>query len=265
MKIVYIAGCTHSGTTLLNRVLGAHSRVVTLGSVKNLRKELPGPKPCRCGAPSPLECPFWMAVDTGLREAGRRLEGLDTMADDPATFGADNRALFEAVARVSGAEVIVDSSRSGGRLRRLQAVPGLEVLPVHLHKAPGRQAWSWVRKGHGLPFVMKEFWLTHLKAAAACRGNPASRTLAYERFCADPGTVLEGLFAWMGLEHEPGVLHAWGQAPIHVLGGNHMKRSDRSDIALDDGYRTRLHAWTRWTVAATCGPLSLYLGRRGDL
>ena len=36
LKIAYVAGCPRSGSTLINRVLGAHPDAITLGSIKKL-------------------------------------------------------------------------------------------------------------------------------------------------------------------------------------------------------------------------------------
>ncbi len=63
INLIFIAGTGRCGSTLLDMLLGAHSRIATSGEIHVWPHELMqgGVKPCGCGSPMP-ECPFWNEV-----------------------------------------------------------------------------------------------------------------------------------------------------------------------------------------------------------
>src|SRR2546425_1217907 len=56
-RVVFVASLYHSGSTLLDLLLGRHPRVVGLGEIHYLLRLQPEPA-CSCGA-AVEECPFW--------------------------------------------------------------------------------------------------------------------------------------------------------------------------------------------------------------
>lgn len=94
--IVYIAGCTHGGTTLLYRLLNAHPEVISLGSVNNLAgKVRTRNKKCQCGQPIP-SCDFWTSVDSTVQKYDelRRLSDLNVNARNIDVFRRGNDLFF---------------------------------------------------------------------------------------------------------------------------------------------------------------------------
>ena len=255
MKIAYIAGCPRSGSTLMNRVLGAHPDAVTLGSVKKLGKILQKRQPCCCGAASLLECPFWSKVDAELKNQGASLNGLCLHTRKNSRFAEDNLALFSAIQKVTGAKVLVDSSRRTSRLQRLAKISGLEVVPVHLYKTPLVQAGSWKRKGRNLAQFVSDYWARNVRILNACRNNPKALMLSYEHFCENPKSELSRLFMAFGLDVDADVLSSWGTRPIHTLGGNRMKFNPSSEINVDEGWRDVLSPMEVRVMQAACGVL----------
>jgi hypothetical protein len=62
MQIIYIMGSGHSGSTLLDIILGNHPDVVSVGELTYLvRDAWIDNKRCACGTTG-NECPFWSAV-----------------------------------------------------------------------------------------------------------------------------------------------------------------------------------------------------------
>ena len=146
---------------------------------------------------------------------------------------------------------IVDTSRDAKRLRRLQAVPEINLLPVHLFKEPARQASSWKRK-ENMPLArcVKKYWGVNLEIDELCRRSPQHYHLSYEVFCSDPGRFTLEILAMAGLDYEPSILANWGDQPLHVLGGNRMKANTSSVIKLDESYKR--HLSTIDTVLVRC-------------
>ena len=101
-RIIYIASAAHSGSTLLDLVLGSHSRLQSLGELKVLaptraeKRDRVLADQRTCGAADKRSCPFWKAVDERLCVAiGTGLGGLDVDPADTGSFERHNRALFE--------------------------------------------------------------------------------------------------------------------------------------------------------------------------
>ena len=145
MRLIYIAGTSHSGSTLLDLMLNAHPEIFSAGEVLKLNRQL-GLKnaqkqtyaPCSCGAPSLWQCPFWSRVDQRTREtAGKSLSDLD-MQDygELDAARAPNAVVFNAIADVSGKRFVVDSSKLPKRLSALMRLKELDVYPVHLIREP---------------------------------------------------------------------------------------------------------------------------------
>lgn len=237
----------------MNRVLGAHPQAITLGSVKKLPVILKKNAACCCGAASLAECPFWGEVDSELRKRGKRLSTIDIASADHDRFIEDNRDLYNAVLRVSGASVIVESSRRSGRLRRLRTIPEMQIIPIHLYKTPMGQAGSWKRKGKGLIQFVPDYLARNMRIMAACRNDPQTVMLSYEQFCREPQQELRRLLGAAGLAYDESILSTWGEAPIHTLGGNRMKRSTSSEIVLDEGWKQRLSALDMWVMQRAGG------------
>ena len=125
MKVIYIAGTSHSGSTLLDLMLNAHPKIMSVGEVVNLHRQLTykNPKkktyrPCSCGAPSLWACQFWSSINERmLQTIGTSLLELDLL--DHGKSSESDTALFAAISEVSGKDFIVDSSKLPSRLAQL--------------------------------------------------------------------------------------------------------------------------------------------------
>ncbi len=65
---VFICSAGHSGSTLLDLLLGAHSKVESLGEITHLPKNLALNTQCCCGEPV-LSCKFWCDILNIVQEA----------------------------------------------------------------------------------------------------------------------------------------------------------------------------------------------------
>lgn len=89
---VYIMSAGHSGSTLLNLMLGAHSRASAVSELTHLPKNLAHNELCSCGR-AILDCPVWSAV---IQRLGGRL-GLDLLRDPYGLqlgYIGDDRAVY---------------------------------------------------------------------------------------------------------------------------------------------------------------------------
>lgn len=161
VQLLYIMGLGRSGSTVLDSLLGNHPRMIGVGELRLLptagwkRSEY-----CACGVVVD-ECPFW-------REVRRRWEGLTDGATPSSLEAAQNRveriryrgfggrgattahaeyarstgALLRALEQVSGADIIVDSSKHPGRASALARIEGVTLRAVHLVRDVRAVAWS---------------------------------------------------------------------------------------------------------------------------
>ena len=75
-KYIYICSAGHSGSTLLDLLLGSHTGIASLGEIDHLSKNLALNTTCSCGTPV-RACPVWIEIISRL---GASL-GIDINAD----------------------------------------------------------------------------------------------------------------------------------------------------------------------------------------
>ena len=168
VTVVYLGGFGRSGSTLVERMLGAADGWVNVGELVDLARSVaPADELCGCGAPL-LAVPD---VDAGRR---RRLQGLDRGRAGPP--GALHRAaarqrhlpgllgsrrapsaalvdlrtaytrIYQAVAEVTGSRVVVDASKGPALGQALAGAPGIDLRMLNVVRDPRAVAWSWSRR-----------------------------------------------------------------------------------------------------------------------
>jgi hypothetical protein len=163
--ILFIAGSGRSCSTFLGHILGQIKGFCFVGEAIHAWRVI-GDRICGCGVPLE-DCDFWTTV---RRTAGGgrvpppseffALGRLARWRHLPLTFLPDRdrrlesrygqswkggERLYEVAAAVSGAKVIVDSSKSVPYARALDLLPGLDVRVVHLVRDARAVAHSWAR------------------------------------------------------------------------------------------------------------------------
>ena len=260
--IVYIGGATHSGSTLVDLILGSHPMLQSLGEIKVLcrarhqKRERVLAERCTCGASDKLSCPFWRGVESRLQhQTGGGLRELDLDHPDPATFVAHNRALFDAVVSSGGTAWLIDSSKSPRRLGRLLAAGVFDVRPIHLIRSPYGVTYSHIQKGRSALRGVWRYATTRHKIERILR-HEAHLALRYESFVASPAQETARVMHWLGLSFEAGQLD-WTAQPHHNLCGNRMRFSRTPEIRLDEAWREGLSTLQKATIAALSGAASI--------
>ena len=210
MRVIYIAGTSHSGSTLLDLMLNAHPAIFASGEVLKLNRQLKikdarrgTHAPCSCGAPSLWECRFWPAVDRRTRKS-----------------------------------FVVDSSKLPSRLSYLMRLKDLDVYPGHLVREPKGQINSVVRKHGGFLKHIFRYELIHEQIRRALKSVPHS-VVHYEDLVRDPKGTLQSILQPLGLDFDPRQLD-WAEAEKHEVAGNHMRFDARSELVLDESWRQSL-------------------------
>lgn len=245
LTLLFIASFPHSGSTLLDLLLGAHSRIESLGEISTLGRYTAAPvdaaplgrrQQCTCGAMNIWQCDFWSNVDRTLREqTDLGLRDLDVASPDSAKFALSNTLLFEAISRFTNKKVIVDSSKSIRRLQMLMQIETLEVLPVFLYRQPHGQISSMIKK-YGDPdrHIADNIRKNNEFLNLISRHDHV--LLHYDRLVSSPKQELLRLLDFIGLEFEPEQLN-WVGRTKHNISGNGMRFSYRGELRQDKSWR----------------------------
>lgn len=307
-RVGYIGGLGRSGSTLLERVAGRLDGVCVLGEVVHLWERGIGyDELCSCGEPF-SRCPFWQEVGAvafggwekvdveRMRELAARVDRTRhipaaaatrttaTRATEMAEYIEKFAAVYQAAAAVSGAQVVVDSSKHPSTAYLLRRLPELDLRVVHLVRDSRGVAYSWTKEiarpeatatsaqaemYRYPPWKSALLWDTHNAALAALgrRGVPVWR-LHYERLLADPVATVADLARFLGVA-AAGVesFVAAGSVevgPAHQIAGNYMRfTTGRLPLRRDEAWRERLPAGARRTVDALTAPLLVRYGYAG--
>ena len=152
--VIYIAGSGRSGSTMLERMLGAVPGYVNVGELLDLpRKVAPNDELCGCGEAFHA-CPFWCAVGdrvpggwdpaamadlhTLQRAVARQRHLPRLLGPGTGSFSAQVRTyaqryadIYRAVGQVSGADYVVDASKWASQALALFR-GGVDVRVIHL-------------------------------------------------------------------------------------------------------------------------------------
>lgn len=249
IKVIYILGSGHSGSTLVDLVLGSHSAIESGGEfAKYIDYVDPAsPRPaekrlCTCGVAVDA-CPHWQAVRVKLRsDYGSDL--LNTKAVDDAEFERANARVIAAILSTTGKSIFCDSSKQTERCLQLMASDRFDLWVVHLVRDGRAVGYSYKRKYHTyLPEVWR--WAasnTHLSARLTRQLGERYMFVRYEDFTADPRRETSRILASLGLTFEE-VQLAFRDHAHHNLAGNRMRRQAGNQIERDTTYLQALSPW----------------------
>jgi hypothetical protein len=242
MKVIYIAGTGHSGSTLLDLMLNAHPEIVSVGELMNLhRRDNSGNGhhfSCSCGARSLEQCGFWSRINERMQSAeGTSIAELGLRSHTNGS-GPGAGAIYRAISEISGKAFVVDSSKSPARLAYLMHVNGLDVFPIHLIRNPKGHVYSMLRKHGG--FFKHIFWyeFVHERIRQVLKSVPHC-VVHYEDLVLKPEGTLHSVLKPLGLSFDRRQL-LWAEQTKHLVGGNRMRRSKRSELVLDDAWKQSL-------------------------
>lgn len=303
-RLLFIAGWGRSGSTLLDRMLGQVPGVFSAGELRDIwTRGVLEDRLCGCGAPF-RECEVWRKVGEvafggwdapDLADAQALREKLDRpwavpmllgsrvspVADaDVARYVGLLRRLYAAIAEVTGARVIVDSSKIATFALLARQVPGMELRTVHLVRDPRGVVHSWrkqvIREDSGGRDAMLRYgvvgasarYLAYNGLAHGLRLAGPYRFLRYEDLLAAPRDTVARILGFAGVA-APGDTLAFVRddevdlEPNHTVDGNPM-RLERGSVRLrqDEAWRTGLPSADRRVVEALTAPLARAYGYR---
>jgi hypothetical protein len=300
VKILYIAGAGRSGSTVLARLLGQQPGWFDGGEIFRFPENLIHEAICGCGAPF-RSCPIWSQV---LAQAFGGADRLDPQALSWRHQPVKNRhlllssrrrvddrvrrtmtpyleaieAFYRSIAAVTGAAVIVDSSKSPLHGLFLELTGAVDLRVIQLVRDPRAVAYSTARRvkpgqRNQSFFASLHTWVrwNHLSSSLWSGGGRVPyMLLRYEDFVRRPRETLAAITALVGEEA------GWDRfvtgdrdlhlEPTHHVSGNVGKRaSGEIKLSLDEEWRVRMGRMDRVVAAACCAPWLLRYGYGGGV
>ena len=277
LKVIYIAGDGRSGSTLLDRLIGAYQGVFSCGELGNLLTSLRAEDQyCACGARTG-ECPFWKSVMRSwssavpgfseqeysalqhryerLRALFRPWNELSLTAPKFTRYSEYTRALFMVIADIAGAKAIIDSSKNPARALALSRVDGINLRMLHLvrdvrgvayslripyRERPKEGPFANVKRRSHLRFAGTWALVNFFCERVKTKLHGPSLFVRYEDYTADPDAVLSGvarLLDMPSIRYEVGAGHLLQQS--HQVAGNEVRFKPVQAIATDEMWRRK--------------------------
>lgn len=260
LKVLYILGSSRSGTTILDRILGELDGYFSAGELRRLWLRALQDRSCGCGQPI-VECPIWSGVldeveggsstdpqrlewvleqqrravhlrfTPRLLRAKRRSDLGDWDAFDT-TLGLMQHA-YQRLQALTGASVIVDSSKRPSDGALLRFMPDIDHCFVHVLRDPRAVAYSQRKpkpnpdRDHSsaIPSLSTTEstvqWLAMNAGSSSLvhrHGRGRSLVVRYEDFASDPRSTIAAITDLVGRGDPVAPFRA---ARTVELGGNH--------------------------------------------
>jgi hypothetical protein len=304
--VIYVGGESRSGSTVLSTILGSYGDLVSIGEFRTVWLALKTRELCGCGEPISF-CGFWTAVgdvafegwdavdvDAMLR-TDRRMARHRAMLRHIVVRSRRNRSelelyretlgrLYRAIQEVSGASVIVDSTKDPSYAYLLREIPGVDLRVLTLVRDSRGVAYSCskeyiirpelARDSDADPVYMPTWpmWRTavswdlkNLLFYLLIRTSKR-RLVKYEDFVARPRDELSAIRDFAGVEQMDcpswnDEMRSFELLPHHTLGGNPV-RFGRGHVRLESDNEWRLKMSRNEKILVTTITLPLLLGYR---
>jgi hypothetical protein len=284
-NLAYILSANYSGSTLLAMLLGSQPEAFTMGEMRVPSLQNPESYLCSCGEHI-KKCGFWNEVSKRMAKKGitgfdiinpglsihdvdsryitRVLNAMPrglllesarsvALSLSPAwpvhlrKVHQRNSALVEVFQEMSGARIVIDSSKLALHLKFLLKSDRLKIKVLNLVRDGRAVVVSML--GHGFSRGSREETIA-AGALAWRRINEASERILnalpadrqmqiqYEELCRQPEATLRGICKFLGMDTRQIILDFRAKQQ-HVL-GNDMRLKSGSDIRLDERWRKEL-------------------------
>jgi hypothetical protein len=306
IKIIYITGYWFSGATILGRSLISSNQAIYVGEIRDFwTKGLKRNEKCSCGERFE-NCSFWQKVKNeyiksfpsiNIEKITRDLNELEKTTnyfklrkfiknkDDNYvrqlldTYLKHTEKLYESISKVSGKNIIVDSSRLPGRLLALSCSNGFDFYPIYLVRDPRGVINSLIKKdirnyGKNNHSTFKHIFIWNAKNLLSLDSLKILNALntmylSYKNFTRNPAKVFENLKKLLNCtlyyEEENGKV-SLNLEPGHVFTGNRSRHDTGKIIITEDVKWKQELSWPRKVlVSITSLPLLNYIIKKYHL
>lgn len=295
VKVIYVAGSSRSGSTVIDSLLGSYPDLVGTGELDKLHQSgWTGNDYCGCGL-EVRSCPVWeevrekWEVERGfstpeyltLQASFSRLRQIPSIMIQSRLrrprfihYLEMTRALFEVITEVSGVSGVVDSSKSPVRAMALSLIDGVDLNVIHRTRDSRGVATSLMKSWKKDPRTGIQTDLPGLPVSEVIRNwnrvNDAmtvvdrfSRSLSvrhfrYEDFLHDPCGWLDSIGDFLGKDFAEVAsrIDSPQGIPIgHTVAGNRLRMSRSVTLREADPWSSLISASDRASVESGCSRL----------
>ena len=264
--ILYVMGTARSGSTILEILLSKGAGCFGAGEITSLIQDgFVENKDCSCGNRC-KNCPVWGKVLGAIGNVDfhewaaiqkkmdwhdgflRQLSGMTSGQDEP-LYRLRNQDLLRHVGEVTGASVVVDSSKYAGRALALKRMGDVDLKVICLTRSPEGLMTSFRKANRDeqrpkSPLAALLYYvitLFSLRTAVMLLGKENVFMLRYEDMVSDPRGTLADIVEWSGIDFSESMrmLEA-GQAfeVGHVVTGNRLRKQEKVQFRGSDERRT---------------------------
>ncbi len=297
VKVLSIIGCTRSGSTLLDNILGELDGFFSGGEICYLwDRGLVQGRLCGCLRPF-KDCESWSAIlARAFGDCPPRFEDVAAWRDDKvrtrhtwkllngtfkqlasdrqlAAYVEVTSRLYRAIAEVTTARIIVDSSKRPCDAAILRLMPNVEPYFVHLVRDPRGVVHSWHRRKRQLDdprgqemyrqttgrTILKWLWQNLASEAVCQKETSRALRLRYEDFMSQPQKTISRILTLV--DEKPSTL-PFADIRTVRLGGNHSVSGNPNRFKTglvrlqeDVEWQTKLGLWERYLTAVVSLPL----------
>jgi hypothetical protein len=299
-SVLMIVGTGRSGSTILGSLLGETDRYIHVGELNYIwSRGLVENRQCGCGV-GVRECSFWQEVfgdayggidkvdladvlkTKALIERTRTLPRLlnqnrsKQLSERFERYKHILAALYGSIAKVSRADVIVDSSKAPQYAYLVDMIPEIDLRTIHLIRDSRAVAYSKRRKRIDPSFASQTVYLNQENIISSSviwnvvhsilfSRPPGSQSISlrYEDFVADPGKALGDISKLMSGRTSCSP-HARDHFEVthqnHTVSGNPVRFKANVKITPDMEWITKMPASNRALVTALTLPVLLRAG-----
>lgn len=274
IDLIYIVGEGHSGSTLLDLLLGSHSCIESAGEIAEIAKYYFDTSKtkiedininyvgddlynlCTCGN-TVHTCDYWNNI---IRNAG----GTDMLSNLRARkrkdFMNSNCNLIRAILKESGKEIFCDSSKDTIRLIRLVDSKFFNIVSVHLVRDGRAVAYSFKKKGERLNKNIPRYnYYEAIKMWRKINNSiyrishylPNYMCIKYEDFVKHPRKYVADILSKFNLKFEEDQLQFWKYSH-HNIGGNRLRITANQEIKSDIKFLQGL-SFIEWYIGTLSG------------
>jgi len=292
-KIIYILGGGHSGSTLLDLILGSTEQAFSVGELMFLDyykgykfRHLAYGRVCSCEENFD-DCPFWSTIDFDRKDniskhdtLGESLRILFNILNPFERWSklrfhiGPNREIYRRIIEESrrlkpDVRFIIDSSKDPRRLYELIQDPGIgpdNLTVIHLIRDGRGYIYSYqksLRKDIGrkvrstIVYLAEWIGLNVLSRLLIRKYKLTAFTLSYDRFAEDPTKSLEKLGEFLGFDLDgDSVLARIERTVYHNVHGNPMRRGKIEAIRRDVGWVTDFSPVKRFMLTVALYPFN---------
>lgn len=242
-KLILIRGLGHSGTTILDTILGKHSSVVGIGEgirvLRGVKKKRTMPKRLRSKERYELECTCGNLV-TKCNVWGKTIEHI--INNDEESLDKKFNYLSDKIYKNYGNEILIVDSSQSDLDSTICFKNKYEIKVILLTKDIRSWVNSYEKKYNRsiLRNVLTWYFVNRKIEKFLKINNLDYLKIGYEEFALHTEVILQKIFSWLKINNEKNLL-GLSKSKSHIVAGNRMRlnKSNNSKIIYDSSWKSR--------------------------